>query len=82
MRFVTSAARALHPFSRSWLLLLALAFFLTFGLGGGTPGSAAWLIVKFFVLGVLLTSLLLDVGTKARNRLRQRIHANRNAEPS
>jgi hypothetical protein len=58
MRFVAAGFRAFRPFSRVWMLLFAVALFLTFGLGGGTPTSATWLIIKFLLLGVLLTSLL------------------------
>jgi len=58
MRFVAAGFNALRPFSRSWIFLCVLALFLTFGLGGGTPNSATWLIVKLPLLGVLLASLL------------------------
>ena len=58
MRVVAAGIRALRPFSRSWLVLCAVALFLTFGLGGGTPNSPTWLAVKFLLLGVLLASFL------------------------
>ena len=56
MRVVAAGIRALRPFSRSWLVLCAVALFLTFGLGGGTPNSPTWLAIKFLLLGVLLAS--------------------------
>ena len=61
MRFVAAGIRALRPFSRSWLVLCAVALFLTFGLGGGTPNSPTWLTIKFLLLGVLLASLLVTL---------------------
>ena len=64
MRFVAAGVKALRPFSRSWLFLCVVALFLTFGLGGGTPNSATWLIVKFLLLGVLLTSLLVALASQ------------------
>ena len=69
MRFVAAGFRALRPFSPLWLLLCAVALFLTFGFGGGTPNTAAWLIVKFLLLGVLLTSLLVELAAQIRERL-------------
>jgi len=61
MRVLAAGIRALRPFSRSWLVLCAVALLLTFGVGGGTPNSPTWLAVKFLLLGVLLTSLLVTL---------------------
>ncbi len=40
------------------MVLFVVALFLTFGFGGGTPNSAAWLVIKFSLLGVLAGSLI------------------------
>jgi hypothetical protein len=64
MRFVAAVFRALRPFSRIWVFLYAVALFLTFGLGGGTPNSATWLAIKFLLLGLLLTSLLVGLASQ------------------
>jgi hypothetical protein len=69
MRFVATGFRAFRPFSRTRLLLCAVALFLTFGAGGGTPNSANWLAVKFAVLGLLLTSLLVALASQVRDWL-------------
>ena len=60
MRFIAAGFGDLRPFSRIWMFLLAVALFLTFGLGGGTPNSPIWLVIKFSLLGVLAVSLLVD----------------------
>jgi hypothetical protein len=69
MGVVAAGIRALRPFSRSWLVLCAVALFLTFGLGGGTPNSPTWLAIKFFLLGVLLASLLVTLALQLRGGL-------------
>ena len=61
MRVAAAGIRGLRPFSRSWFVLCAVALFLTFGLGGGTPNSPTWLAIKFLLLGVLLASLLVTL---------------------
>ena len=73
MLFVGPGFRRLRPFSRMWLFLFVGAFFLTFGFGGGTPNSAGWLIGKFLLLGVLLTSLLVELASQLQDR-RKRDH--------
>jgi hypothetical protein len=45
-------------------VLCAVALFLTFGLGGGTPNSPTWLAIKFLLLGVLLASLLVTLALR------------------
>jgi len=69
MRVVTDGLRLLRPFSRGWILLFLVALFLTFGFGGGTPNSTPWLITKFALLGLLLTSLLIVLVTHVRDWL-------------
>ena len=71
MRFVAAGIRALRPFSRSWSVLCAVALFLTFGLGGGTPNSPTWLTIKFLLLGVLLASLLVTLALQLWGALRR-----------
>lgn len=63
------AQRAYHH-GDAWLLLFAGALFLTFGFGGGTP-STGWLIGKFLLLGVLLTSLLAELASQRQDRRRR-----------
>jgi len=67
MRLITAGFRAFRPFGRIWVFLFAVALFLTFGFGGGTPNSATWLTIKFLVLGVLLTSLLVALASQVRD---------------
>ena len=75
MRSVASVARALRPGRRGWMFLAAVSLFLTFGLGGG-PNGTPWLIVKFFVLGVLGASLLIELSRHAwRDAMRRRRRA-------
>jgi hypothetical protein len=64
MRFVAAGFRAFRPFGRIWVFLCVVALFLTFGFGGGTPNGVTWLIIKSLVLGVLLTSLLVALGSQ------------------
>jgi hypothetical protein len=45
-----------------------VALFLTFGVGGGTPGSTPWLIIKFSLLGLLLATLLAELASQLRDR--------------
>lgn len=71
MLFVAAGARALRPSKWLWLFLFAVALFLTFGFGGGTPNSTGWLIGKFLLLGVLLTSLLAELTSQVRDRRRR-----------
>ena len=71
MLSVGAGFRRLRPFGRMWLLLFAGALFLTFGFGGGTPNSAGWLIAKFLLLGVLLTSLLAELASQLQDRRRR-----------
>jgi hypothetical protein len=40
------------------MYLFAVALFLTFGFGGGTPNSATWLVIRFSLLGLLAAGLL------------------------
>lgn len=72
MRFVVAGIKAFRPFSRLWVSLCAVTLFLTFGFGGGTPNTTAWLIVKFVLLGVLLTSLLVALAFQIRDWSMQR----------
>jgi hypothetical protein len=65
-----ASLQTLRPFGRLWLFLLAVALSLTFGFGGGTPSTAGWLIGKFVLLGVLLTSLLAELVSQLRDRRR------------
>ena len=58
MRYVAAGFRVLRPFSRVWVSLFLVAVFLTFGFGGGTPNSPAWLVLKFSVLGLLAAGVL------------------------
>jgi hypothetical protein len=67
MRLITAGFSAFRPFRRIWVFLFAVALFLTFGFGGGTPNSATWLTIKFLVLGVLLTSLLVELASQVRD---------------
>ena len=69
MRVVTAGLGALRPFSRGWTFLALVALLLTFGFGGGTPNSTPWLIIKFSLLGVLLASLLVVLGSQVRDWL-------------
>ena len=69
MRFVAAGFSAVRPFSRTWVLLFGVALFLTFGAGGGTPNTATWLAIKFLVLGLLLTSLLVALAAQIRDWL-------------
>jgi hypothetical protein len=69
MRFVAAGVKAFRPFSRLWVFLCAAAVFLTFGLGGGTPNTTTWLIGKFLLLGVLLTSLMVELASQVRDWL-------------
>jgi len=46
-----------------------LALLLTLGLGGGTPTSPIWLVIKFSLLGVLAASLLVLVAVEVWGRL-------------
>ena len=46
MLFVGAGFRALRHFNSLRLCLFAVALFLTFGFGGGTPNTAAWMIGK------------------------------------
>ena len=66
MLFVGAGFRALRPFNSLWLCLVAVALFLTFGFGGGTPNSTTWLIGKFSLLGLLLASLLAELVSQKR----------------
>jgi len=58
VRSVVAGVRVLRPFSLPWMLLFAVALVLGFGLGGGTPTSTMWLVVKFGLLALLLASLV------------------------
>ena len=69
MRFIAAGFRTFRPFSRTWILLLAVALLLTFGLGGGTPTSPIWLVIKFSLLGFLAVGLLVAVASEVRRRL-------------
>jgi hypothetical protein len=69
---LSAALGALRPFGRLWLVLFAVTLFLTFGFGGGTPNSTTWLIVKFFLLGVLLVSLLVALTSRIWEGLMRR----------
>jgi len=71
MRFVAAAFEAFRPFGRLWLVGAAIALFLTFGLGGGTPSTPPWLILKAILLGALLLSLLVELAVQIRDRLRR-----------
>ena len=53
------------------MLLFALAFALSFGLGGGTPTSALWLVAKFGLLAVLLASLMVELALMVWRWLRR-----------
>jgi hypothetical protein len=70
MLFVGAGFRALRPFNSLWLCLFAVALLLTFGFGGGTPNTTAWLIGKFSLLGLLLTSLLAELVSQRDRRRR------------
>ena len=71
MRVATTALSALRPFGRGWTLVFLVALFLTFGVGGGTPGSTPWLIIKFSLLGLLLATLLAELASQLRDRPRR-----------
>lgn len=71
MLFVGPGFRALRPFNSLWLCLFAVALFLTFGFGGGTPSTTVWLIGKFSLLGLLLTSLLAELVSQLQDRRRR-----------
>ena len=43
------------------MVLFGVALFLSFGLGGGTPTSAMWLVIKFGLLALLLASLVAEL---------------------
>jgi hypothetical protein len=79
MRFVAAVFRALRPFSRIWVFLFAVALFLTFGLGGGTPNSATWLVIKFSLLGLLAAGLLGVLASKVWGWLSRGGHARSSA---
>jgi hypothetical protein len=66
MRFVAACAHALRPFTPCWIVLFGAALLLTFGFGGGTPNSTGWLITRFLVLGLLLTTLLGPLASQLR----------------
>ena len=71
VRFFIAAVRTFHPFSLPWMLLFAVAVFLTFGLGGGTPTSAMWLVIKFGLLALLLASLVVELALMVWRLLRR-----------
>jgi len=58
MRLIGSGLHAFRPFGRLWMIGFLISLVMTFGAGGGTPNSAPWLIAKFFLIGLLLVSLL------------------------
>jgi hypothetical protein len=56
---------------------------LLIGAGGGTPNGAPWLVGKFAILAVLLTSLVVSLLSIAGGEVvRRRRSARRNADPS
>ena len=79
----TGPSRECRPFGRGWWLLAVVSVVLLIGAGGGTPNGAPWLIGKFVMLGVLLTSLVVSLLSIARDEVvRLRRFARRNANPS
>lgn len=68
MRFLAAAFEAFRPFGRLWLVGAAIALLLTFGLGGGTPTTAPWLILKAGLLGTLLLRFLVELAVQIRDR--------------
>jgi hypothetical protein len=58
------------------MFLAVVSVLLTFGLGGGTPNSTPWLIVKLVIIGVLSASLLIELSRHAwRDAMRRRRRA-------
>jgi hypothetical protein len=58
MRLIGSGLHAFRPFGRLRVIGFLISLVMTFRAGGGTPNSAPWLIAKFFLIGLLLVSLL------------------------
>lgn len=81
MRFTGALIRECRPFGRGWWVLAIVSVVLLIGAGGGTPNPAPWLIGKFAILGVLLTSLVVTLLSIARDEIvTRRRFASRNSD--